>query len=139
MKDNTAKILRIFLTVLLVISAVLFVMFYMQGEGLTGTVLTWAYILLAFTAAITLIFPLLYFIMNPGKAKTVLIGIVGFVVLFFIAYSISTGSIVGDVYEKFAITESASRIIGASLLMTYILGGLTVLSIVYAGISNLFK
>ncbi len=139
MKDNTARILRIFLTVLLVISVVLFIMFLVQGESFTSTVLTWAYILLAFTATITLIFPLIYFIMNPGKAKTMLIGIVGFAVLFFIAYSISTGSIVGDVYEKFAITESASRIIGASLLMTYILGGLTVLSIVYAGISNLFK
>ena len=139
MKDKTATILRIFLTVLLIISAVLFVIFYMQGEGFTSTVLTWAYILLAFTAAITLIFPLIYFIMNPGKAKTILIGIVGFAVLFFIAYSFSTGSIAGDVYEKFAITESASRIIGASLLMTYIMGGLTVLSIVYAGVSSLFK
>ena len=68
-----------------------------------------------------------------------LIGIVGFAVLFFIAYSISTDNIVGDVYETFDISASASRLIGASLLMTYIMGGLTVLSIVYAGIANSFK
>jgi len=139
MKDRTAAILRIFLAVLLVISAVLFVIFYVQGEGFTTTVMTWAYILLAITVAITIIFPIVFFIMNPRKGKSVLIALVGFVVLYLIAHSISTGSITGDVYEKFDISEATSRFIGAILYMTYILGGVAILSIVYAGVSSLFK
>jgi O-antigen ligase len=139
MKDRTASILRIFLAVLLVISAVLFVIFYIQGEDFTTTVMTWAYILLAITVVITIVFPIAFFISNPKKGKSVLIGLIGFVALYFIAYSISTGNITGDVYEKFDITETTSRFIGAILYATYILGGLAILSILYAGISSLFK
>ncbi|MDD2633600.1 MAG: hypothetical protein PHH42_14160, partial [Bacteroidales bacterium] len=62
MKDKTATILRIFLTALLVVSAALFVYFYIQGEEFTNTILWWAYVLLIFTIAITLIFPIINFI-----------------------------------------------------------------------------
>ncbi len=139
MKDRTAAILRIFLAVLLAISAVLFIIFYTQGEDYATTVMTWAYILLAITVFITIVFPIAFFIMNPKKGKAVLIALVGFVVLYLIAHSVSTGNITGDVYEKFDISEATSRFIGAILYMTYILGGLTILSIVYAGVSSLFK
>lgn len=140
MKDRTATILRIFLAVLLVISAVLFVIFYTQGESFTNTVMVWAYILLAITAALTILFPIVFFISNPKKGLTAIIGLAGFAVLYLIAYyGIANGNITGEVYEKFNITELTSRFIGAILYMTYILGGLAILSIFYAGISSLFK
>jgi len=139
MKDKTAVVLRIFLAVLLAISAVLFVIFYAKGEDFATTVMTWAYILLAITVIITIVFPIAFFIMNPKKGKSVLIALVGFVVLYFIAYSMSTGNISGEVYEKFDISEATSRFIGAMLYMSYIMGGLTILAIVYAGVSSLFK
>ncbi len=139
MKDKVATILRIFLTVLLAISAILFITFYTRGEDFTTVVLSWAYILLAITALVTLIFPILYIIMNPKSGKTVLIGIIGFVVLFFIANSMASGNIQGEVFETFNITEATSKFIGAMLNMTYILGVLAVLSIIYSGISSIFK
>lgn len=140
MKDRTATILRIFLAVLLVISAVLFVIFYSQGEAFTSTVLTWGYILLAITAALTIIFPIVYFILNPKKGLTALIGIAIFAVLYLISYyALASGSIAGDVYEKFDINQAVSQAIGAVLYMTYILGGLAILAIVYSGISSIFK
>jgi hypothetical protein len=77
--------------------------------------------------------------MNPKSGKTVLIGIVGFVVLFFIANSMASGNIQGEVFETFNITEATSKFIGAMLNMTYILGILAVLSIIYSGISSIFK
>jgi hypothetical protein len=139
MKDKTAAILRIFLAVLLAISAVLFVIFYATGEDFATTVMTWAYILLGITVAITVLFPIVHFIMNPKTGKVVLIALAGFVVLYFVSYSLASGSAVGAIYEKFDITEATSRFIGAILYMTYILGGLAILSIVYAGVSSLFK
>ena len=140
MKDKTATILRIFLTALLVVSAALFVYFYIQGEDFTNTILWWAYILLIFTIAITLIFPIINFIANPKKGLTAIIALVGFAVLFVIAYyGIAEGNVDGKVYEQFAITPAVSKLIGGILWMTYILGGLAILSIVYAGISSLLK
>lgn len=140
MKDKVATILRIFLTVLLVISGVLFIIFYSRGEEFTSTVLTWAYILLGFTALITLVFPIVYLIMNPKNGKSIFIGILGFAVLFLISfYGLASGNIQGDVYETFNITENTSRFIGAMLNMTYILGGLAILSIIFSGISSIFK
>jgi hypothetical protein len=140
MKDKVATILRIFLSVLLVVSAVLFIIFYSSGEDFTNAVLTWAYILLAFTALITLVFPIVYLAMNPKNGKSIFIGILGFVVLYLIAYyGMASGSITGEVYETFKITEGTSRFIGAILNMTYILGGLAILSIIYSGISSLIN
>ncbi len=140
MKDKTAIILRIFLAVLLVISAVLFVIFYTRGEGFTDTVMIWAYILLGITVVITILFPIFFFISNPRKGLTVLLGIAGFALLYAIAhFALASGSITGDVYEKFEITESVSKFIGSMLNMTYILGGIAILSVFYAGISSLFK
>jgi hypothetical protein len=140
MKDKVATILRIFLTVLLVISGVLFIIFYTRGEDFTSTVLTWAYILLAFTALITLVFPIIYLIMNPKNGKSIFIGILGFAVLFLISYYVlASGSTQGEVYETFSITEGTSRFIGAMLNMTYILGGIAILSIIISGISSIFK
>jgi hypothetical protein len=140
MKDKTATILRIFLAVLLVISAVLFVIFYTQGESFTDTVMVWAYILLAITVVITILFPIFFFLSNPKKGLTAIIGLAGFAVLFLVAYyGFASGSTEGEVYEIFNISELTSRFIGAMLSMTYILGGLAVVSIFYAGISSLFK
>jgi len=139
MKDKTATILKIFLAVLLLISLALFVLFYIGGEQYTNTVLTWAYILFALAVVITILFPIAYFISNPKKGKKMLIGLVGFAILFVIAYYMSSGDVTGGVYEKFDITESTSRIIGAMLNTTFLLGAIAVLSVIYAGISGFFK
>lgn len=140
MKDKTATILRLFLAVLLVISAVLFVIFYTQGESFTDTVMFWAYILLAITVVITIVFPIYFFITNPKSGVTVLVAIAGFALLYAIAhFGLATGENTGEVYEKFNISQVTSQFIGSMLYMTYILGGVAILSIVYAGISSLFK
>lgn len=140
MKDKTATILRIFLTALLVVSGALFIIFFIKGEGFTNTMLWWAYVLLIFTIAITFIFPIVNFISNPKQGITVLVGLIGFAILFAIAYyGFADSNVDGKVYEQFHITPAISKVIGGVLWMTYILGGLAVLSIIYASISSLLK
>ncbi len=139
MKDKVATILRIFLTLLLVISGVLFIIFYSTGEDFTSAVLTWGYILLAITAIVTIVFPILNTIANPKSGITILVGIIGFVLLYLISHGLASGSIEGDVYQTFNITEATSRFIGAMLNMTFILAILAVLAIIYSGISNSLK
>lgn len=140
MKDKVATILKIFLGVLLAVSAILASIFYFwQGENFTNTMLTWTYILFGLTAVFTIAFPVVYLIMNPRKGKSVFIGIVGFIVLYLISHGLASGDIAGNVYEKHNITETTSRFVGAMLNSTYILGALAVLSIIYSGISSLFN
>jgi len=140
MKDKTATILKIFLAVLLLISTGLFVNFYITGEDFAEAVMVWAYILLGITVVITILFPIFFFLTNPKKGLTVLVGIAGFALLYAIAhFSLASGATPGEVYEKFDISEFTSKFIGSILYMTYILGGLAILSILYAGISSLFK
>lgn len=139
MKDKVATILKIFLAVLLAISAILFIIFYSKGEEFTSVMLTWGYILIALAALITILFPLVYIIMNPRKGKTVLFGLLGFIVLYLISNALASGSIQGEVYETFKITEAISKFIGAIMIMTYFLAGLAIVSIIYSGISSIFK
>ncbi|NCC72604.1 MAG: hypothetical protein EOM06_04340 [Sphingobacteriia bacterium] len=139
MKDKVATILKVFLTVLLAISAILFIIFYSTGEEFTSVMLTWGYILIALAALVTILFPLFYIIMNPRKGKTILIGLLGFIVLYLISNAIASGSIQGEVYETFKITEATSKFIGSIMNMTYILAGLAIVSIIYSGISSIFK
>ena len=139
MKDKVSTILRIFLTVLLAISAILFVIFYANGESFTNVVLSWAYVLLILSAIVIIVFPIISILSNPKSGKTMLIGLLGFVVLFIISYSMASGSTEGAVYETFNISEVTSRFIGGMLNLTYILALLALVSIVYSGISNFFK
>ncbi len=84
-------------------------------------------------------FPVINIILNPKSGKTVLIGLIGFAVLFIIAYSMASGYNEGTVYETFNISEAKSKFIGGMLNSTYILAALAVLAIVYSSISSVFK
>ncbi len=138
MTEKIAKFLQMFLYALMGISALIIVLFYAQVAS-ADVILYWAYLLLILTIAIAIISPIILYISNPGKAKTVLIGIVIFVVLFVISYLLASGNIQGDIYQKYAITERSSRFIGAMLNTSYILGGLAILAIIYASIAKFFK
>ncbi|MCU0401744.1 MAG: hypothetical protein MUE75_12195 [Algoriphagus sp.] len=88
-------------------------------------------------AALSIILPLLKSMDDPKGLVKSAVGIVGLVVLFFIAYSIS-GNEVAPKYEgaPFNLTPGMSQTIGGLLIATYALSLITVLSIV---VSELFK
>ena len=138
MTEKLAKILQIFLYVLMGLSALIIVLFYAEVSSV-DVIIYWAYILLILTIAISIISPIIYYILNPGKAKTVITGIIIFAILFVIAYLLASGNIEGDIYKKYVITEASSKFIGAMLITTYIIGGLAILSIIYASIAKFFK
>lgn len=108
-------------------------------QSRTGIILTYGVILLLIGAAIAVIFPIIFMILNPKNAIKVLIVVVIFVVLGGISYLFASGSIDGAVYEKFEVTASSSRMIGGALVLTYILAGLTVASIIFSSISKMLK
>ena len=133
-----SKILRIFLGVLLAISALLMILFFLNVVSI-DTVIYWGYFLLIFTAVIVILFPIVNLIMNPKNSIKIFISLGVMVVIAIIAYSLSQVNFTELQLEKLGTTTSTVKYVGAGLIFTYILASLAVLSIVYASISRIFK
>ncbi len=133
------RILQTILFVLLAASVVLFIFFYIKGEPMADTVLSWGQILLVITVALLIIFPILHFFKNPKSALKFLGVVVIFGVVFLISFLLSSSSVEGDIYIKEGITPATSRIIGSGLIMIYILAGVALISIIVSAIINAFK
>ena len=133
-----SKILRIFLAVLLAVSALLALLFYVDVVS-DDLLIYWGYFLVVFTAVITILFPLVFLILNPKSSIKIFIGIGLMVVIAIVAYSLSQVGFTDLQLEKLGVTAETSKYVGAALIFTYILASLAVLTIIYAGISRIFK
>ena len=133
-----SKILRIFLAVLLSISALLALLFFLNVVS-DDLLIYWGYFLVILTAVITILFPIAFMIMNPRNSIKIFIGIGAMVVIAIIAYSLATVGLSDIQLEKLGVSAGTAKYVGTGLIFTYILATLAVLSIVYASISKLFK
>ena len=133
-----SKILRIFLAVLLAISALLAILFALNVIS-DDMLIYWGYFLVIFTAVITILFPIANIIMNPKNSIKIFIALGLMVIIAIIAYSLSTVNFTDLQLEKLGTTASTVKYVGAGLIFTYILATLAVLSIIYAATSRIFK
>jgi hypothetical protein len=83
-------------------------------------------------------FPLVEMVTNLETAKKTLISVGSLVVIFGLSYVLS-GSEVLDSYQKFGITASSSKLIGASLIMLYITSILTFVLLVVGEILSALR
>ncbi len=152
MSGKLAKIINIFLWVIMGISLLLAILFYlgkvvpgtedttMEEPVITETFLRWAYIMAVGAAAATLIFSVVNMILNPKSIKQTIIGIVGAAVLIVIAYALSSDQILSmPGYDGTGNEPITLKWAGTALYATYILAGLAILSIVYSEIAKFFK
>ncbi|NNF01651.1 MAG: hypothetical protein HKN22_03125 [Bacteroidia bacterium] len=98
---------------------------------------TYALIFIGLAACI--VFPLMHMSKNPKGAKKSMIGIGGIIVLFILAYAVSSSDVAPALVEKFGTTPGTSKRVGAALIMVYITGiaaaGLTI----FAELKQLIK
>ncbi|GAB4333743.1 MAG: hypothetical protein Kow00127_25110 [Bacteroidales bacterium] len=131
--------------VLIALAVILQALVLVKGEeGLTGSSVLdnyayLAYIALAIAALLALIFPVIFMVQNPKNALKVVIGLAGFVIIGFICYSIAGNSFDIVKLEELETTADVSKMVGAALYFTYIVGGLAVVSILFSGIAGLIK
>ena len=133
-----SKILRIFLAVLLAISALLAVLFYVDIIS-DDVLIYWGYFLVIFTAVITILFPLAFLILNPKNSIKIFIALGMMVVIAIIAYSLADVGISELRLEKLEASAATAKYVGAGLIFTYVMAALAVLAIIYASISKIFK
>ena len=145
MDKTILNIFKIVSLILIALAVILQIVVLMKGEdGLIGnsildTYIRLAYVALIICALLAILFPLLSMVQNPKNALKVLGGLVVLVIIGFICYSIASNSFNIVELERLETTAETSRYVGAALYFTYIIGGLAVVSIIFSGISGLFK
>jgi hypothetical protein len=96
------------------------------------------YLLLLVALVAAVVFPLFHIAQNPKALVKSGMGVAGLLVLFIISYALS-GSEVTIKYTTMGVGESGSKLIGAGLIMFYIILTITILGMVYSEINKALK
>ena len=152
MSNSTSKILQILTWVLMAVTIVFAVIFYMgkvvpgtegtrlEEPTITQSFLVWAYILFFATAGITLVFSVINFIVNPKGGKKTLISLLGGVAIIVIAYLLADDTVLDmPFYDGKDNVPGTLKFVDTTMFTTYILAALAVLSIIVSSVSRLFK
>ncbi|MFH1320632.1 MAG: hypothetical protein ABII90_08270 [Bacteroidota bacterium] len=137
MPDSLSKVLSFALYILIGLSVVLAILFYL-GFIAEDPLIYWTYLLFIVATVTAIVFPVYFIIINPKGAKMVLIGL-GILILFFVIAYLLASDQVFIKYESYGIDAAASKRVGTGLIATYLLGIGAVVAIIYSGISSMFK
>jgi len=138
MTDHLSNILSKGLYALMGISVLLAALFF-AGFGVTESgLIIWSYMLAGIAAATAVLFPIVYLVQNPKKAKGALFSVAALLTIFGIAWLFASGDVL-DSYEKYDIDEVVSRRVGMGLIAMYILGFGAIGAIIYSAVSRLMK
>lgn len=136
---SLSRITSFLLYGLMIISVAIFAM-YIFGVIDEGVFLGIAYVFFGIAAISSVLFPVLFLILNPKKAKNSLIGLVAVGLVFGISYALADNTIptfIGS--DKFNISESLAKMVDTSIISLYLLAGITVVAIIYTEVSKMFK
>lgn len=137
------KSFKVVVAALMILAVVFQVIVLSNGDDTSESILSsyivTSYIALGIAAALSLLFPIAFMIKNPKNAVKMLMVIAGFVVLGFISYALASNTLTSLELEKYEITASVEKGVGAALIFTYIIGAASILSILYSSFSSFFK
>lgn len=137
MSEGIAKILNISLYVLLGVSALLGVLFYLDSVSVDA-IIYWCYFLFGIGAAAAIVLPLINLGKNPKGAKTAVIGLVSLLVVFIISYALAGDEMLPK-YEAFIDGPEDSKMVGMGLIAFYILAIGAIGAVAFSSISKLIK
>ena len=145
MDKTILTVFKIISLIFIALAVILQIVVLVKGEdGLIGSSILDNYILLGYaaiglTAFFSLIFPIISMIQNPKNSLKILGTLVVLVIIGFICYSVAKNTLDIEQLEQLKTTAETSKMVGASLYFTYIIGGLAVLSVIFSGVSGFFK
>lgn len=96
------------------------------------------YALLVIAVVVAIVFPIITSLSNPRSLVGAGVGILAFVILFAISYAVADSNISNAAISA-GLDGSTVKLIGAGLLMFYIVLVLSVLALIYSEISKALK
>lgn len=139
MSNKTSKIISWVLYVLMAISIVFSVLFYINIEQNTQSLMTWGYIMFIISLVVVVISPIFGIIVDPSSLPKMLIAIGLAAVICIISY-FTTGNSYNEMQlEAMNLTEGFSHLISAGMLVTYIALGIAILAVLFSSIYKYFK
>jgi len=132
------KLARILELILLGISAVLLVTFFVMphdtaSDPIVNTYLYWTYCLFAVAVVLLIVLQLAKTFSTKKGAIGFVVLIIGIAVLVGISFLLAPG---GEVNTSVEYTESVSKFSDAALILTYILGGGAILALLWSIVKN---
>lgn len=137
MSEGLSKTLSIVLYVLMGISALLGILFYVDSVS-AETLIYWCYALFALGTIAAIVFPIIQMAKNPKGAKSALIGVIALAVVFGVSYALG-GDEMNDSYREFISGPGESKMVSAGLISFYILSLVAIAVTVLSGVSKMFK
>ncbi|SIO13878.1 hypothetical protein [Algoriphagus halophilus] len=99
-----------------------------------------SYLLIAIGAFASIVMPLINSLNDPKSLLKTVVGIVGILVLFFIAYSVSSDEVLPKFEaEPFNLTADGSKLVGGMLITTYVLAIAALAGIVVTELNKAIK
>lgn len=148
MSNTLQRVITISLYILLAIGVIYAILFYggnkvpgtagtsYEEPVVTGQMLKLSFVYFIIAAVAALIFPLIFVITHPGKAKYALIGIVIFAVVILVGYSLGSDT---PVETTESISTQGLKLVDAGLKTLIIMLALAFLGIFYSEISSIFR
>jgi len=149
MSNKLSRILSLSLYVLLAVSVVFTLIFYMGNkvpgtEGtafeepkITDNMIIWAYILVGIAAIAAITFPLITLIKNPLYVKNVLIVILICAGLVGVSYLMASSEPIS--FLKVDASTSTLKLVDTGLTISYILAAIAFVGILFYEITSLFR
>jgi hypothetical protein len=137
MQEKNLKYVQWLLYGLMGISALLTLLFYINPKP--DLMLYWGYFLAILSIVIVLGISLMQILKNPkGSLKTLItVGVIVFLAL--ISYAISNNTLTPDQLERAKITANGVKMVGAGLIMTYLIMVIAIGVFIYTSLYKLFK
>jgi hypothetical protein len=137
MVEKNLKLVQWMLYGFMGISALLTLLFYISPNP--DVLLYWGYFLVILSIVIVLAISLLNILKNPTGSKKVLIIIGIMIFLAIVSYAISRNTLTPDQLERAKITAKGVKIVGAGLIMTYLIMIIAIGVFVYTSFVRFFK
>ncbi|NEN23852.1 hypothetical protein G3O08_10100 [Cryomorpha ignava] len=120
-----------------IIGLIMGIMIMRGNESVVGPAITLSMVVMGVAAAVAILFGLFHFLTNIKRNIPMLIGIVVFVILAIVCYTLASDTVLQS-YDP-GITESESKLSGAGLLIMYVLVVVAAGAAIVGEITRIFK
>lgn len=138
MSDKYFKYVQWLLYLLMGLSALFVILFYLNSAN-PDMLLYWMYAMIIFSLVVIAVVATYSMIKSPKGSIEALIYIGGMIVLGILSYAVSKNTLSPAALEKYKITVTTVKLVGAGLLLMYLMLLIAIGSLIYTSVIKFFQ